>query len=159
MGARRPALQTALAAALLAGVAACVRPEPGGGYGTGIRSREVLKTQLAADGKALAYLRAGEPELTVLEVEIPAGAETGWHHHPVPVFAYVLEGELSVTLATGKVQVYGKGQAIAEAVDLPHTGRNAGPGTVRLAVFYCGAKGVPNVVKDAPPGVAGQLRQ
>ncbi len=140
---------------LLAGLA-CAPPQaapgsPGHAYGAGVRSREVLKTGVAADGKRLSVPRFEDPELTVLEVDLAPGAETGWHLHPVPVHAYLLEGELTVTLATGAARTYRKGEAIAEAVDLAHNGRNASSATARLVVFYCGAKGVPNVVKQAPP--------
>lgn len=135
---------------------ACAPPRPAPGavdhpYAAGVRSRQVLKTGVAADGKRLAAPRAEDPELTVLEVDLAAGAETGWHLHPVPVYAYVLEGELTVALATGAARTYRKGDAIPEAVDLAHNGRNAGPAPVRLVVFYLGAKGVPNVVKQPPP--------
>lgn len=135
--------------------AGCFRPpEPGPGahgYGSGVATREILKTGVAADGKSLLPTRPGVPELTVLEVNLAPGARTGWHLHPVPVFAYVQEGSLTVELADGTLKTYAPGQALAEALDAAHEGRNLGKVPVKLVVFYHGTRGVPNVVKQPPP--------
>ena len=136
-----------IATAMLLGAVACAPPRAQA-YGSGVTVREILKTRTAADGTRLVYLQAADPELTVAEVNLAPGAETGWHHHPVPVYAYVQEGELEVRLAGGSVRTYVQGQAIAEVMQLPHNGRNVGKGPVRLVVFYCGARGLPNVVRE-----------
>jgi len=64
-----------------------------------------------------------------MTVEISSGAETGWHLHTVPVYAYVLSGTLDVELADGKVLVFRKGDAVVEVQNLAHNGRNRGSET------------------------------
>ena len=80
-------------------------------------------------------------------IEIAPGASTGWHAHPVPSFAMVLEGTLEVTLKDGRTKRIGASEALFEVVDTLHNGRNVGKGPVKLVVFYAGAVGVPLTVK------------
>ena len=64
------------------------------GYLPAISAVTRLRTTQTGDGQPICF---PEPvEMTALEVVIPAGAETGWHRHPAPGFAYVLSGELVV---------------------------------------------------------------
>lgn len=97
----------------------------------------LLKSNASWNGAPLAW-PAGQAEVTALHIEIAAGAETGWHLHPVPSFAYVLEGELEVSLKDGAVKRFVAGQALAEVVGTMHNGRNVGKGPVKLVVFYAG---------------------
>jgi quercetin dioxygenase-like cupin family protein len=105
-----------------------------------VKARTVLKTGASWDGKPIRY-PAGQPEITGMVVEIAPGAETGWHLHPVPSFAMVLEGELEVRLRSGSVKRLQAGEAVAEVVNTAHNGRNVGPVPVKLVVFYAGAAG------------------
>lgn len=83
----------------------------------------------------------GQAEITGMLIEIATGAETGWHGHPVPSFAVVLEGTLEVTLKDGRKKRVGPGEALIEVVDTLHNGRNVGAQPVKLIVFYAGASG------------------
>ena len=116
------------------------------------------------DVRAVAKLRtatttAGQPirfpapvEMIALEVTIPPGAETGWHRHPQPGFAYVLSGRLRVELADGTAHDYGAGDAFAEVIDLAHNGRALGPEPVRLIAWFAAAPGAaPTIKEPAPP--------
>jgi quercetin dioxygenase-like cupin family protein len=100
----------------------------------------LLKTTTSWDGKPIVYPK-GPGEVTALIVEIEPEAETGWHEHPVPVFGYILEGELELRLATGKVKVLHPGDAISESVGVLHNGRNIGDEPVKILVFYMGEVG------------------
>ena len=82
-----------------------------------------------------------------MTVVLAPGAETGWHKHPVPVYAYVVSGTLSVELADGQRLTYPQGDAVIEVVNTLHNGKNNGTEPVKLAVFYLGAEGTANVVK------------
>lgn len=108
----------------------------------------VLKTTSSWDGKPLAY-PDGKAEVTGLLIEIAPGAETGWHRHPVPSFALVLEGELEVRLASGQTKRLKAGEALAEVIDTAHNGRNVGTGPLKLVVFYAGSAGGKLTVKEA----------
>jgi quercetin dioxygenase-like cupin family protein len=116
---------------------------PAWGYDSGVTVRTVLKSTTAGNGQPLEYLRTDRPEVTAAVVEIAPGAQTGWHLHRVPVYAYVMEGTLTVQLDEGKEITFNKGQAILEVRNTPHNGINAGKDTVRLIVFYTGAVGEP----------------
>ena len=106
----------------------------------------LVKTTSSWTGKPIAY-PDGQAEITAMVIEIAPGAETGWHAHPVPSFAMVLEGTLEVTLKDGQRKRMASGEALVEVIDTLHNGRNVGKGTVRLVVFYAGAVGVPLTVK------------
>jgi len=62
----------------------------------------------------------------------------------------MLEGVLAVEMENGKTFEFRKGDAIVEVVNTGHNGYNPGKEKARLVVFYTGAAGVPNVVKEAP---------
>ena len=59
-------------------------------------------------------------------VTLPRGASTVLHLHPVPMFAYILEGELAVEYEGVGERRYRKGDTFVEAIDWPHRGRNVG---------------------------------
>jgi len=110
----------------------------------------LLKTQTDAAGKAIVY-PSGSPEVTAVRVEIPPGAQTGWHKHPVPCFAYILEGELNVQIANGETKTLKAGEAYAETVDVMHNGVNQGNVPVKLVMFATGASGQPYAVRPPAP--------
>ena len=117
-------------------------------YGTAVTSRLITKAENTSNGDKIKYPAFSNPEVSALEVDIAPGAETGWHKHPVPVYAYVLAGKLLVDIEGGKSQTFKPGDAIIEVVDAWHNGRNISCEPVRLAVFYLGGKDVANVAKS-----------
>ncbi len=113
-----------------------------------VEVKRLLASTTSSNGQPLAYLQTDKPEVTALVVHFPPGGSTGWHKHPVPVYAYVLEGSLHVELKDGRVFVFKKGDAILEVVNTLHNGYNAGSEPATLVVFYTGAVGVPNVIRE-----------
>ena len=107
----------------------------------------VKKATTTTNGQKISYPKTGSPEVTVVTVDIPSGGETGWHQHPIPVYAYVLAGELAVEFEDGKQNIFKEGDAIIEVVNTPHNGRNLGKAPVKLVVFYTGVEGSPTTVK------------
>src|SRR5512140_1991585 len=93
---------------------------------TGASVTVIKKATITADGRHMEYMRTDKPEVTALLVELPPGNETGWHLHPVPVYAYVLSGVLTAEMGNGQRQDYKEGEAIFEAVNTPHNGKNLG---------------------------------
>lgn len=122
-----------------------------GDYVGAVRVEKSLVTSTAGNGLPHRYLRSDRPEVTAMTVVIPPGVGTGWHLHNVPVYAYVLSGTLVVELADGTSMTYRQGDYIVEVQDVPHNGRNVGSDDVRLAVFYTGEKGRPNVTRVQKP--------
>ena len=103
-----------------------------------VKVTPLLKTTTSWDGTPIVYPQ-GQAEVTALIVEIAAGAETGWHEHPVPSFAYVLEGTLEVTRSTGATKLLHAGDTLAEVVSTLHSGRAMEGKSVKLLVLYTGA--------------------
>jgi quercetin dioxygenase-like cupin family protein len=124
------------------------------GYAGKIQVTPLLKTSVTSSGDPVAYLNTEQPEVTAVEVVIPPGAETGWHRHPVPCYAYILAGSLEVELEGGRKHELKAGQALVETVHIAHNGRNLGAEPVRLVMFVTGEKGKPFAVplSSAPAG-------
>ena len=94
-------------------------------------------------GQELEY-PAGRPRITAAIVTVPPGEILAVHLHPVPLFGYVLQGQLIVDYGSQGVRTYRKGDALVEAIHWPHQGRNGGRGVMKILVVYAGADGVPN---------------
>ncbi|MCE0484620.1 MAG: cupin domain-containing protein [Methylacidiphilales bacterium] len=125
-----------------------LRADSGGSdYSGDVRVKVLLKTETNVAGQKIEY-PPGPAEASVLLVEIPSGMQTGWHKHPVPLFGYVLAGEVTVTLADGRKHTFHEGDALAECVNILHNGVNEGKETTKLLIFVAGEKGVPFTVKQ-----------
>lgn len=114
---------------------------------TGVSVTPLSKETSSWDGKPIVY-PAGTAEMTVLHIEIAPGAQTGWHCHLVPNFAYMLEGTLELVLDDGRRKRLNAGDVLSEVVNRSHNGRNVGSAPVKLVVFYTGAAGIPLSVKE-----------
>ena len=112
------------------------------GYAKAIPVQTVLKTSVDGAGQAIRYPK-GDPEVTGVVVEIPAGQNTGWHVHRCPCAAYVLEGEITVEFTNGISRQLKAGEAVTEAVNLAHCGFNRSAKPARILMFVMGEKGVP----------------
>ena len=112
----------------------------GADYQSGVSATVLKKSSVTGNGQKITYPVTDKAEVTAMTVNIAPGAETGWHSHPIPVYAYVVEGTLEVELEGGQIITYRSGDAIIEVVNILHNGRNRGSDEVRLVVFYAGAK-------------------
>ena len=120
-------------------------------YAGGVQAKVLLKTTQTGNGDPISYLKTDQAEVTVMTVDIAPGAETGWHKHSVPVYAYVMSGSLTVNI-DGKIsRLFNAGDVIIEVVNVPHNGINSGKDPVKLIVFYTGAKDIPLVFKTTAP--------
>jgi quercetin dioxygenase-like cupin family protein len=131
----------------LSGLLFVVQPAFSADYNSGVASKVLAKTTLTGNGQKISYPLTDRAEVTAMTVDLAPGAETGWHKHPVPVYGYVVSGNLTVELEDGKLLSFAAGEAIIEVVNTMHNGRNSGAVPVKLAVFYLGAEGIPNVVR------------
>lgn len=120
-------------------------------YETGVKANVILQTEKMSNGEPIDYLDADHPKVTVMTIEIAPGAQTGWHSHPIEVYAYVISGCLTMSIECGKTVEFKEGEAIIEVVKFKHNGVNNGKIPVKLVVFYLGAKGVPDVMKTDKP--------
>ena len=120
-------------------------------YQGGVSAIVLKKTTLTGNGQKIIYPATDKAEVTAMLVDVAPGAETGWHSHPIPVYAYVVAGNLDVELVGGQNITYHAGDVIIEIHNALHNGKNRSPEKVRLVVFYTGIEGVPNVIKPDQP--------
>jgi quercetin dioxygenase-like cupin family protein len=129
----------------------------GDGYTGNIKVRVLMKTDTTSIGQPVEYPDIDDAEVTAIEVEIPPGGETGWHRHPVPGYAVILSGELTLETEDGKSFVFSADsprRAFAEVVKVRHNGRNLGKKPVTLIAFFTGEKGKPFTEKVEAPAVS-----
>jgi quercetin dioxygenase-like cupin family protein len=88
----------------------------------------------------------GPANVTAAIVTVPPGGETGLHRHEVPLFAYILEGELTVDYGDRGKKTYRAGDAVLEAQDWPHNGVNTGTVPLRLLAVYMGGGDEKNTI-------------
>lgn len=123
---------------------------------TGVQARdqsyypvqELLVTGKTIVGEDIQYPTTGAPKITVAVVTVAPGAPAAFHRHPVPLVAYVLEGELTVDYGPKGVKTFRQGDALVEAMNVPHRGMNLGSGMVKLLAVYIGAEGTANVALE-----------
>ncbi len=123
-------------------------PPPGHFYSA---VRTILSTGTTVTGEPIRYPTDAPARLTAMEITLEPGQQTGWHTHPVPVFGYILDGELTVDYGAKGLRTYVKGEGLAEAMNEAHDGRNTGPGPVRILALFIGAEGLQASVPAPPP--------
>lgn len=116
-------------------------------YAPAVKIKTLFKTSVNEFGQPLAYPKTEKPEATMLYVELPPGAETGWHVHPIQGYGYVISGTLTVTTKRKTVEVRA-GQGFAETTNVAHDGKNLGKEPVKLVVVFTGERGQPYAVKS-----------
>ena len=111
----------------------------------------LLSTGTTILGETLHYPTNGPAHVTAAIVTLPPGGRTVLHKHGVPMFGYILEGEITVDYGDRGKRTYHQGDAIMAAMDAAHFGADAGPQPVRILTVYMGADGAPpNVIPVQP---------
>jgi quercetin dioxygenase-like cupin family protein len=163
---RRPRSSLSLAACLLLGLSSshpaaaqdvqapppaqspAAQPPPAHVY-SGVRT--VLSTGTTVTGEPIRYPTGAPAQLTAMEITLQPGQQTGWHTHAVPLFGYILEGELTVDYGAKGQRTYRKGDGLAEAMNEAHNGRNLGRSPVTILAVFAGMEGVPVSAAASPP--------
>lgn len=115
------------------------------------RVTPLLSTGKTIMDEPIIYPTGTPAKVTTAIVEMQPGAETGWHTHGVPLTGLILDGELTVDYGAKGKRTYKKGDSVAEAISIPHNGKNTGSGVMRLFVVYMGAEGVPTSIAAKQP--------
>jgi len=123
----------------------CLTAIPITGFSQAYPSKELLATSTTVLNEVIRYPTTGPAKITASIITIEPGVETLLHRHPVPMFAYILDGELSVDYGDSGKRIYKKGEALMESMNTTHRGLNHGTKTVSLLVVYMGADGTNNV--------------
>lgn len=104
-------------------------------------STVILKSTTTGDGVPLVYPK-GTPQITSRITVFPPGAETVLHRHPVPLYAYIMEGELTLITEGQPVRRFKAGEAFMETAQW-HIGRNEGTVPIKLLSVYSGSVELP----------------
>lgn len=112
---------------------------------SGFEAQPVLKSGVTADGDPI-RLPTENAEITSVIGSIQAGGRTARHQHPVPVYVYVMEGELDVVTEGGEPRHYKAGDAFLESVDRWHQAFNKGASVTKILVVFIGEEGKPTTV-------------
>jgi quercetin dioxygenase-like cupin family protein len=131
---------------LLAGLAPPAAAQDPAAPARGYPAAALLSTGTSIVGEPLRYPATGAARVTAAIVTLAPGQSTIVHRHGVPLFAYILEGELTVDYGAHGTRTYRAGQAFMEAMAVPHSGRNSGTQPVRLIAVYMGADGSADVI-------------
>ncbi|MGR3802089.1 cupin domain-containing protein [Marinibacterium profundimaris] len=107
----------------------------------------LLQTTTTILGQPIAY-PGGQAQITAAIVTMQPGQKTGWHDHDAPLFAYILEGEITVDYGPHGTKTYRTGDALVEALGSRHNGENTGDAPMRLLAVFAGAEGTPNTVPE-----------
>ena len=111
----------------------------------------LTKTSSSWDGNHLPDYPKGTPEVTILRITIPPGAQLPLHEHPVINAGVLLSGELTV-ITEDKSRLHLKaGDPIVEVVNTWHYGKNEGRQPAEILVFYAGVADSPITVKGPAP--------
>jgi quercetin dioxygenase-like cupin family protein len=109
---------------------------------TQITSDIILQTTRSWDGTTYNSYPNGQPEITVVRIQIPPNTKLADHIHKIPNVAYVEAGDLTVTkVETNDTLHAKKGETVPEMVNTVHHGVTGEQG-VSLLVFYAGAVGI-----------------
>lgn len=117
-------------------------PAQTGGY----PAVSLLSTSKTIVGETIRYPRNGEAHVTAAIFTLEPGGKSILHKHGVPLFAYILEGELTVNYGKHGTRTYKKGDSLMKAMNVAHFSVNNGTEPVRLLAVYMGARGAKDVV-------------
>ena len=112
-------------------------------YNKGVVLETVLKTDTTSIGQKIFYPSFQNDEVSIVKVTIPSGKSTGWHKHNFPVFAYVLQGALTVEIENRKSLQFQQNSSFSEVINTLHNGINNGKEDVILIAFFMGEKDKP----------------
>jgi quercetin dioxygenase-like cupin family protein len=112
--------------------------------------RTILSTATSVTDELLQYPSGGPALITAVEITFEPGQQTGWHTHPVPLFGYMLEGELTVDYGAQGQRIYRKGDALLEAMSTAHNGRNMGQSAAKILAVFIGTEGAQGSVPASP---------
>jgi quercetin dioxygenase-like cupin family protein len=96
--------------------------------------------------QGLGYRQDGPLEISSEIIAVAPQGKIPEHMHLTPFYAYILEGEITVTYANGVENTYKQGQAMLEAINIWHHGVNNGDVPVKILVVNMGVEGVPNTI-------------
>jgi quercetin dioxygenase-like cupin family protein len=111
----------------------------------GFSTQPLLKTNMTRDNEPIRYPSAN-PEMISVIGTLAKDGRTPLHMHPVPVYVYVLEGEIELRTEGAAPHRYKTGDAFIESQNRKHQAFNIANGPSRLLVVFVGEAGKPTTV-------------
>lgn len=108
-------------------------------------SVQLLSTGTTVLGEPIRYPDSGPARVTSTIVTLGPHSEAALHLHPAPMYAYILEGEVTVDYGSHGRRTFIQGQALMETIAVPHKGINLTDRPVRILCVFMGAEGTANV--------------
>ena len=105
----------------------------------------LIATSKTIIGQAFEY-PGGDPAISAAIVTMLPGHSTGWHEHDAPLFAWILEGEVTVDYGPDGKRTYRQNDAFVEAFRSAHNGTNTGKGIARILAVFAGSHDVKDTV-------------
>ena len=106
----------------------------------GFEAQPLLKTTQTRDDEPIVY-PTGKPEIISVIGTLQKGGRTALHEHPVPVYVYILEGEVELKTDGGEPHRYKAGEAFIEAQNRKHQAFNVADTATKLLVVFVGEEG------------------
>ncbi|WOV93592.1 MAG: cupin domain-containing protein [Candidatus Nitrosoabyssus spongiisocia] len=109
-----------------------------------ISTTTLLETSKTVIGQDIQY-PSGVADITSKIITIPPGVQTGFHTHEYPLFAYIMEGKVSVTYGNESsdtelvTKEFLTGDSFVEAIKYSHNGVNTGDIPVKILIVIMGA--------------------
>ncbi|MFT5114646.1 MAG: chorismate mutase-like protein [Parasphingorhabdus sp.] len=124
------------------------------------RVQPLLSTSQSIISEKLIY-PIGDAKVSAVIVNLQPGEETGWHQHGVPLFGYILQGELTVDYGIHGKRIYREGDSLVEAITAAHNGVNTGSNMMRVLAVFMGTETIANSVaySEYVPPILQQLRK
>lgn len=92
---------------------------------------------------------AGQPLIKAFVIDIPVGKQTALHKHAVPLFVYVVSGELEVDYGSKGKKTFKSGAAYVEAIEWCHFGKASGKLPVKIIGTYLGQEKPDQIKPDS----------
>lgn len=129
---------------------AVAAPETGSSQEPYEKVHEVFSGNRTIAGEKITFPQKNA-SVRAIVVTLEPGEETAWHQHGAPLFAYILQGEVTVFYEGIGDKVIRQGEGVMEAMAVTHQGRNTSDGETRiLAVFLLGDGKAAVVPEEAP---------
>lgn len=107
-------------------------------------SEQIIAIPVALEGSPKTILGqdfrypSGTPLIKVFDILIPAGSQTSLHSHAIPLYAYIVSGELEVDYGSKGKRIFKPGSSYIEAIDWCHFGKSLNNQPVRILGIYLG---------------------
>jgi len=109
-------------------------------------TQNLLDTSQTVIGEDIHYPGGGQARIKAMVVVLEPGERTVWHRHGVPLYAYLLAGDLELDYGPAGKRIYHRGDNFMEAMNEFHQGHNIGLDQVRILAVFMGGEGQPLVI-------------